>query len=162
MHQAFAGLTLPYCPEKKPGNPNSPGKRQRSNLPPLIISAASLGVFPNTPIPIPKPHADTAQMTMILLLCHPFTSGNWRKYVHQKNSHKPSLATIVMICTINATRYSIAACRLATTYEPMKRAVRKLALTRNISRSEEHTSELQSQSNLVCRLLLEKKKKKNM
>src|SRR2546427_2515976 len=28
------------------------------------------------------------------------------------------------------------------------------------SRSEEHTSELQSQSNLVCRLLLEKKKKK--
>src|SRR5256886_4920365 len=29
-------------------------------------------------------------------------------------------------------------------------------------RSEEHTSELQSQSNLVCRLLLEKKKKKSM
>src|SRR2546427_2115255 len=28
-------------------------------------------------------------------------------------------------------------------------------------RSEEHTSELQSQSNLVCRLLLEKKKKKD-
>src|SRR5688572_32498111 len=30
----------------------------------------------------------------------------------------------------------------------------------NWTRSEEHTSELQSQSNLVCRLLLEKKKKK--
>src|SRR2546430_11425414 len=30
-----------------------------------------------------------------------------------------------------------------------------------IKRSEEHTSELQSQSNLVCRLLLEKKKKHN-
>src|SRR2546430_5827970 len=29
-------------------------------------------------------------------------------------------------------------------------------------RSEEHTSELQSQSNLVCRLLLEKKKKKKI
>src|SRR5688572_31134880 len=29
-----------------------------------------------------------------------------------------------------------------------------------VVRSEEHTSELQSQSNLVCRLLLEKKKKK--
>src|SRR2546430_11318932 len=29
-----------------------------------------------------------------------------------------------------------------------------------LSRSEEHTSELQSQSNLVCRLLLEKKKNK--
>src|SRR5688572_30933316 len=32
-------------------------------------------------------------------------------------------------------------------------------LTRDPRRSEEHTSELQSQSNLVCRLLLEKKKK---
>src|SRR2546430_13510675 len=30
-----------------------------------------------------------------------------------------------------------------------------------LDRSEEHTSELQSQSNLVCRLLLEKKKRKN-
>src|SRR5438093_3671841 len=29
------------------------------------------------------------------------------------------------------------------------------------ARSEEHTSELQSLTNLVCRLLLEKKKKKN-
>src|SRR2546430_11658949 len=33
-----------------------------------------------------------------------------------------------------------------------------LAVTTNSNRSEEHTSELQSQSNLVCRLLLEKKK----
>src|SRR2546430_8675008 len=35
-------------------------------------------------------------------------------------------------------------------------AYRIIAQTRD--RSEEHTSELQSQSNLVCRLLLEKKK----
>src|SRR2546427_763992 len=33
-------------------------------------------------------------------------------------------------------------------------------LSHALGRSEEHTSELQSQSNLVCRLLLEKKKKK--
>src|SRR2546430_2942690 len=41
---------------------------------------------------------------------------------------------------------------------------RRLGVERRIElqreRSEEHTSELQSQSNLVCRLLLEKKKKK--
>src|SRR2546427_8044299 len=36
----------------------------------------------------------------------------------------------------------------------------RYVLARN-PRSEEHTSELQSQSNLVCRLLLEKKKKNN-
>src|SRR6266567_6564665 len=35
------------------------------------------------------------------------------------------------------------------------------AATSRVIRSEEHTSELQSQSNLVCRLLLEKKKIKN-
>src|SRR2546430_13242365 len=35
--------------------------------------------------------------------------------------------------------------------KPKKRRLKRL-------RSEEHTSELQSQSNLVCRLLLEKKK----
>src|SRR5690554_1426742 len=33
---------------------------------------------------------------------------------------------------------------------------------RNTSRSEEHTSELQSRPHLVCRLLLEKKKKKKI
>src|SRR5205085_11776923 len=33
----------------------------------------------------------------------------------------------------------------------------KFQRSRNLKRSEEHTSELQSQSNLVCRLLLEKK-----
>src|SRR5690606_41889178 len=35
-----------------------------------------------------------------------------------------------------------------------------LAMTRRTGRSEEHTSELQSRENLVCRLLLEKKKKR--
>src|SRR2546426_3568667 len=40
---------------------------------------------------------------------------------------------------------------LAYCHEPM-------ALTREQHRSEEHTSELQSPCNLVCRLLLEKKK----
>src|SRR5688572_32679353 len=37
----------------------------------------------------------------------------------------------------------------------------KLTRTGKRPRSEEHTSELQSQSNLVCRLLLEKKKNKD-
>src|SRR2546427_6212399 len=42
-----------------------------------------------------------------------------------------------------------------------KRAVR-LWFSESGKRSEEHTSELQSQSNLVCRLLLEKKKQENI
>src|SRR3989475_6433068 len=48
---------------------------------------------------------------------------------------------------------------------PIAIDVRVLAATNrdleaDVARSEEHTSELQSQSNLVCRLLLEKKKEK--
>src|SRR2546430_17719408 len=43
---------------------------------------------------------------------------------------------------------------------PVARAHRRGAAVADAARrSEEHTSELQSQSNLVCRLLLEKKKK---
>src|SRR5256886_7758295 len=40
-------------------------------------------------------------------------------------------------------------------------AAREIAATCPDTRSEEHTSELQSQSNLVCRLLLEKKKQRH-
>src|SRR2546430_16157950 len=52
--------------------------------------------------------------------------------------------------------------------QPLVRAVGVVAVVARVgglllevleARSEEHTSELQSQSNLVCRLLLEKKKK---
>src|SRR2546426_8436636 len=46
-------------------------------------------------------------------------------------------------------------CYLVTAY------VMALLASYTNSRSEEHTSELQSPCNLVCRLLLEKKKKKN-
>src|SRR2546425_1331017 len=40
-----------------------------------------------------------------------------------------------------------------------KDGVRSLTFKRGVERSEEHTSELQSLAYLVCRLLLEKKKK---
>src|SRR5438034_2016785 len=46
-----------------------------------------------------------------------------------------------------------ASARSSSTHGPV-------AFTRTRARSEEHTSELQSHSDLVCRLLLEKKKKK--
>src|SRR5688572_33308504 len=50
---------------------------------------------------------------------------------------------------------------LAKITPSMEHAARSLGASpaRTLARSEEHTSELQSQSNLVCRLLLEKKNK---
>src|SRR5690606_39497238 len=44
---------------------------------------------------------------------------------------------------------------------PKHKAMQLIESYEKTSRSEEHTSELQSRENLVCRLLLEKKKKKN-
>src|SRR5688572_31905926 len=75
--------------------------------------------------------------------------------------------SLVSAC-VNAARRVDA---VAAAWQSMCVLVKKLQVvngmiaTRNqtmlfIVRSEEHTSELQSQSNLVCRLLLEKKKKK--
>src|SRR2546427_8848614 len=50
--------------------------------------------------------------------------------------------------------------RIASVWLPVNANSCCRTATRRNTRSEEHTSELQSQSNLVCRLLLEKKKKK--
>src|SRR2546430_5773522 len=52
--------------------------------------------------------------------------------------------------------------KCALVAQPHLRAHRHLdhEVASRAARSEEHTSELQSQSNLVCRLLLEKKKKR--
>src|SRR5205085_12261460 len=54
---------------------------------------------------------------------------------------------------------STAATRTALSIRRLRAASRTAsASSMRTARSEEHTSELQSQSNLVCRLLLEKKK----
>src|SRR5438132_2834165 len=50
---------------------------------------------------------------------------------------------------------------LAQVTDRVNDAARGAALATGTKRSEEHTSELQSHSDLVCRLLLEKKKKKH-
>src|SRR5205085_8450538 len=54
---------------------------------------------------------------------------------------------------------SRSAAQVSSTADPTLAAVIDPAEMGASGRSEEHTSELQSQSNLVCRLLLEKKKK---
>src|SRR2546430_11229265 len=62
-----------------------------------------------------------------------------------------------------ATAAAIAPATCSSTEESLTSAIARppaarIALTGASTRSEEHTSELQSQSNLVCRLLLETKK----
>src|SRR5690606_40956330 len=83
----------------------------------------------------------------------------------------PSAAAIARACTVDSWRTSSRA-----RWKPKVRSRHTSRRTENqpawmprlcsrlwriMSRSEEHTSELQSRENLVCRLLLEKKKTKD-
>src|SRR2546430_13741313 len=74
---------------------------------------------------------------------------------------RPPRSTLFPYTTLFRSRDRRAPARAATAPDPAhrRRLQRVPALHADLEhRSEEHTSELQSQSNLVCRLLLEKKK----
>src|SRR5437667_9133527 len=62
----------------------------------------------------------------------------------------------------NSTRCSIAATMPARRWRQFVPGYRALSSLDPAKRSEEHTSELQSHHDLVCRLLLEKKKNKDI
>src|SRR5438034_4622939 len=67
-------------------------------------------------------------------------------------------ASVVRLHLVQGSRVEA---ELVTTFAPESGViVYRPPFHRDCGRSEEHTSELQSHSDLVCRLLLEKKKKK--
>src|SRR3712207_8267921 len=66
-------------------------------------------------------------------------------------SSSPATATPVLLPCRSPTRTRFSPCSTARRFGPPSRSTGR--------RSEEHTSELQSRQYLVCRLLLEKKKK---
>src|SRR5438034_1926341 len=67
----------------------------------------------------------------------------------------PAIPAIVPIHVCSPSLESSTARRISASSAPSRRTIRKTK-----RRSEEHTSELQSHSDLVCRLLLEKKNEK--
>src|SRR5688572_32535015 len=68
--------------------------------------------------------------------------------------------TGVQTCALPISTASRSIRRTTSWSNPTTRSGSPIRRSASSARSEEHTSELQSQSNLVCRLLLEKKKKK--
>src|SRR2546427_5469190 len=80
---------------------------------------------------------------------------------------RPPRSTLFPYTTLFRSRSALAAAseprlRKACLYRAERDARRIAREPISYARSEEHTSELQSQSNLVCRLLLEKKKKSSV
>src|SRR5688572_31760494 len=71
---------------------------------------------------------------------------------------RPPVSTLFPYTTLFRSSTVSAAPFTATPAESVTRPADVARGNSTSSRSEEHTSELQSQSNLVCRLLLEKKK----
>src|SRR2546429_2497371 len=82
-----------------------------------------------------------------------------RRYSVQLLARAIAKATAKERATIN-TRTATTREKAAGTFLPSATAKSPRATIRITVRSEEHTSELQSRLHLVCRLLLEKKKKK--
>src|SRR2546430_4373449 len=70
----------------------------------------------------------------------------------------PTLFRSMAWCETHAVDYVFGFARNQRLRRKIARAMREARQEHRRTRSEEHTSELQSQSNLVCRLLLEKKK----
>src|SRR2546421_9331562 len=70
---------------------------------------------------------------------------------------RPPRSTLFPYTTLFRSRYRISAERLSGA-RPRGDSGTGQSIFRGTGRSEEHTSELQSRSDLVCRLLLEKKK----
>src|SRR5436309_9826137 len=71
--------------------------------------------------------------------------------------------TLFRSSSLNSTRGRAERSRSRTQRAPRVASGRRVCYScvrKNSTRSEEHTSELQSRENLVCRLLLEKKKKR--
>src|SRR5438034_8751837 len=75
-----------------------------------------------------------------------------------------SLHDALPISPRRSSTWSVSPCSASVARSALMRASRSSGATAAVTsaeRSEEHTSELQSHSDLVCRLLLEKKKKQS-
>src|SRR5688572_31554862 len=99
-----------------------------------------------------KKRADVVTVGLVQMSCVPEPEKNLKKAIAGINDAAKRGAQIICLQELFRSQYfcqteDIQLFKLAETIP-------------GPTRSEEHTSELQSQSNLVCRLLLEKKKKK--
>ena len=84
------------------------------------------------------------------------------KRIIDSKAYKSSISAPIIKIGITAIALGIIVMMIAiATGIGLQQKIRDKLVAFNGHRSEEHTSELQSRLHLVCRLLLEKKKKKN-
>src|SRR2546426_3232981 len=91
---------------------------------------------------------------------HTRLQGDWSSDVCSSDLGSPRASPNRRNGSHNGVSSPLRAKRMVSSNTMPKTGSRHWPYSRSHSRSEEHTSELQSPCNLVCRLLLEKKKKK--
>src|SRR5690606_41705706 len=89
--------------------------------------------------------------------CH--DSAPTEIYTLSLTRRSSDLVTFAASRIARSLRHAVDRCSWGAGASPAVRKVSRKAASPPAERSEEHTSELQSRENLVCRLLLEKKKK---
>src|SRR5437016_7087421 len=96
-------------------------------------------------------------MESVSRVVHPWRN-NWSRRTRGNVDLKSMIATMITI--VLRKNQTIGGMIAGPKYPPRYNVEKRAAKAYSLMRSEEHTSELQSLTNLVCRLLLEKKKKK--
>src|SRR2546427_6460325 len=110
----------------------------------VLAGACDTGIKPTATIAAP----DSADQVLLNMSHYVTDAGIQRAHVRADTAYFYSPAQTAELRNVHITFYDTRGAETST------------LTSRQGTRSEEHTSELQSQSNLVCRLLLEKKKKK--
>src|SRR5690606_42018072 len=102
---------------------------------------------------------NTATSVVYTLSLHDALPIYWScvRWCARRRSRTPQQRRLRQCAAIPLIHSRLHAMRRALTAVGVRRGARHSAFVRRL-RSEEHTSELQSRENLVCRLLLEKKK----
>src|SRR5215204_4487295 len=140
------------------------------------LSTSSRDVRPGHPLPYPsagtssrpassslcpsasKPNSLAAASRQISLTSSPFTAGS----PNSTCSARPSMSAERYVAKRSGSQGPNSPERWPSLTTSAMVLRHRRASTSRLRRSEEHTSELQSHSDLVCRLLLEKKKKKTI
>src|SRR2546430_15085394 len=149
---ALAGLN-------RAGAGGAPDARKLAIVEPIVRQAPRADVLPHLGLGPIEQRAHLVQ-AMLRVPLQRLAAGASRRVLAAHTRDPAAVAGDRAFEGLHFTNAAAFEARLEAVIEAVHTLASDQPLERLGVRSEEHTSELQSQSNLVCRLLLEKKKKK--
>src|SRR5688572_30929813 len=111
----------------------------------------------NAPTNSPPKYAGTSLHSVLPIVANPSVTAGFRCAPENCPTANTAIATAIPQPNVITIQPLFCAFECANKVAATTPSPNRIRIAVPITRSEEHTSELQSQSNLVCRLLLEKK-----